>query len=93
MDLGRPLVAIAALGRNRAIGKDNRLPWRLPGDLAFFKATTLGQVLVMGRRTHESIGRPLPGRLTVVLSRSGFTAPGVTVLPSWEALREVAPDR
>lgn len=93
MDLGRPLVAIAALGRNRAIGKDNRLPWRIPEDFAFFKATTMGHVLVMGRRTHESIGRPLPGRVTVVLSRSGFSAPGVTVVPGWGALRGIEPGK
>lgn len=93
MDIGRPLVAIAALGRNRAIGLGNRLPWHLPEDFAFFKATTMGHVLVMGRRTYESIGRPLPGRRTVVLSRSGFSAPGVTVIPGWEALRELEPDR
>jgi len=93
MDLGRPLVAIAALGRNRAIGRDNRLPWRIPEDFAFFKETTMGHVLVMGRRTHQSIGRPLPGRVTVVLSRSGFAAPGVTVVPGWESLRSVEPGK
>lgn len=93
MDLGRPLVAIAAVGRNRALGKDNRLPWRIPEDFAFFKATTMGHVLVMGRKTYESIGRPLPGRTTVVLSRSGFAAPGVTVIPGWEALRALEPGR
>jgi dihydrofolate reductase len=93
MDLGRPLVAIAAIGRNRAIGKDNRLPWRIPEDFAFFKATTMGHVLVMGRKTYASIGRPLPGRHTVVLSRSGFAAPGITVIRDWEELRAVEPDR
>lgn len=93
MDLGRPLVAIAALGRNRAIGKDNRLPWRIPEDFAFFKAATMGNVLVMGRRTYESIGRPLPGRVTVVLSRSGFAAPGVTVARDWSELRDIEPAR
>lgn len=93
MDLGRPLVAIAAVGRNRALGKDNRLPWRIPEDFAFFKATTMGHVLVMGRKTYESIGRPLPGRTTVVLSRSGFAAPGVTVIRDWQALRDIEPGR
>jgi len=93
MTLGRPLVAIAAVGRNRALGKDNRLPWRIPEDFAFFKATTMGHVLVMGRRTYESIGRPLPGRTTVVLSRSGFSAPGITVVGGWEDLGDIAPDR
>ena len=80
MDLGRPLIAIAAVARNRGIGLNNKLPWRIPEDFAFFKATTMGQVLLMGRKTYESIGRPLPGRTTVVLSRSGFSAPGVTDL-------------
>jgi dihydrofolate reductase len=93
MTPGRPLVAIAAVGRNRALGKDNRLPWRIPEDFAFFKATTMGHVLVMGRRTYESIGRPLPGRTTVVLSRSGFSAPGITVVGGWEGLRDIEPGR
>lgn len=93
MDLGRPLVAIAAIGRNRAIGRDNRLPWRIPEDFAFFRATTMGHLLVMGRRTYESIGRPLPGRHTVVLSRSGFAAPGVTVIRGWEGLRDLEPGK
>ena len=81
MDFGRPLIAIAAVARNRGIGLQNRLPWRIPEDFAFFKSTTMGQVLLMGRKTYESIGRPLPGRTTVVLSRSGFTAPGVKLNP------------
>lgn len=93
MDLGRPLIAIAALGRNRALGKDNRLPWHLPEDFAFFKSTTMGHALVMGRKTYESIGRALPGRATIVLSRSGFAAPGVETVPGWEALRGLHPDR
>ena len=59
---------IAAVARNGVIGKDNALPWRLPEDLAFFKQTTLGCPVLMGRKTYESINRPLPGRLNVVLS-------------------------
>ena len=93
MRLGRPLIAIAAVARNRGIGLNNKLPWRIPEDFAFFKATTMGQVLLMGRKTYESIGRPLPGRTTVVLSRSGFTAPGVTVVRDWKEAAAVAPDR
>jgi len=93
VDLGRPLIAIAAVARNRGIGLANRLPWRIPEDFAFFKATTMGHVLLMGRKTYESIGRPLPGRTTVVLSRSGFTAPGVTVTKDWREAAAVAPDR
>ncbi len=60
---------IAALARNRVIGIGNRLPWHLPADLARFKALTMGKPILMGRRTHESIGRPLPGRLNIVLTR------------------------
>lgn len=93
MDLGRPLIAIAAVGRNRALGKDNRLPWRIPEDFAFFKATTMGHALVMGRKTYESIGRPLPGRVTIVLSRKGFAAPGVETVAGWEDLRLRHPGR
>jgi len=63
------LSIIVAYAANRVIGRDNRLPWRLPGDLAHFKRTTMGRPVVMGRRTWESIGRPLPGRRNVVLSR------------------------
>lgn len=89
---GRPLIAIAAVARNRGIGLDNKLPWRLPEDFAFFKATTMGQALLMGRKTYESIGRPLPGRTTIVLSRSGFTAPGVLVARDWQEAARLAPD-
>ena len=92
MDLGRPLIAIAAVARNRGIGLDNKLPWRIPEDFAFFKATTMGQALLMGRKTYESIGRPLPGRTTIVLSRSGFTAPGVLVARDWQDAARLAPD-
>jgi dihydrofolate reductase len=91
--LGRPLIAIAAVARNRGIGLANRLPWRLPEDFAFFKTTTMGHVLLMGRKTYESIGRPLPGRTTVVLSRAGFTAPGVVVARSWEEAATVEPTK
>lgn len=66
----RPRVTIVvARARNGVIGRDNALPWRLPEDLAHFKATTLGHALIMGRRTFESIGRPLPGRRTIVVTR------------------------
>jgi dihydrofolate reductase len=60
---------IAAVAENGVIGAGNALPWRLPGDLAHFKRLTLGNTVVMGRRTHESIGRPLPGRRTIVVTR------------------------
>lgn len=65
------LVLIAALDRRNAIGKDNALPWHLPADLKRFKALTMGKPLLMGRRTAESLGRALPGRTNLVLSRGG----------------------
>ncbi|WP_341937363.1 dihydrofolate reductase [Marinimicrobium sp. C2-29] len=61
---------IVATARNGVIGRDNQLPWRLPDDLKHFKAVTLGKPVIMGRKTHESIGRALPGRLNIVISRS-----------------------
>lgn len=61
---------IAALARNRVIGIENRLPWRLPEDLAHFKALTLGHPILMGRKTFESLGRPLPGRANIVITRN-----------------------
>lgn len=64
------IAIIVAAARNNVIGKDNQLPWRLPDDLKHFKATTLGKPVIMGRKTHESIGRALPGRLNIVVSRS-----------------------
>jgi dihydrofolate reductase len=76
---------VVAVARNGVIGRDGGIPWHLPGDLAHFKAVTLGGTLVMGRRTYESIGRPLPGRRTVVVTRSdGWSADGVDVAPSVE---------
>jgi dihydrofolate reductase len=82
----QPYVAIAALSENRVIGTQNRIPWHLPADFKFFKATTMGHVLVMGRKTFESIGRPLPGRDTIVLSRSGFSHPGVRTVAGLDQL-------
>lgn len=64
-----PLALIAALADNRVIGLDNRMPWHLPADLKHFKALTLGKPVVMGRKTWDSLGRPLPGRLNLVVSR------------------------
>lgn len=81
--------AIAAMSLNRVIGRDNRIPWHLPEDFRWFKEKTMGGTLVMGRRTFQSIGRPLPGRTTVVLSRSGFHAPGVHSVPSLGALESL----
>jgi dihydrofolate reductase len=69
------LTLIAAYADNRVIGDDGRIPWRIPEDFAHFKATTMGGTLVMGRTTYESIGRPLPGRTTVVVTRNRDWAP------------------
>lgn len=69
--MSRPRVSlIAALAKNRVIGIENRLPWKLPEDLAHFKALTLGHPILMGRKTFESLGRPLPGRRNIVISRN-----------------------
>jgi dihydrofolate reductase len=77
---------IVARAANGIIGKDNGMPWHLPADLAHFKRTTLGRPVIMGRRTWESIGRPLPGRRNIVVTRNaGFTAPGAEVVGSLEA--------
>jgi dihydrofolate reductase len=67
--------AIAAMAENRVIGNGNKIPWHLPEDFKWFKQMTTGQVIVMGRKTFESIGRPLPNRETIVLSRAGFHHP------------------
>ncbi len=65
----RPLISlIVAMANNRVIGKDNQMPWHLPADLAHFKAVTMGKPIIMGRKTYESIGRPLPGRKNIILS-------------------------
>lgn len=75
---GTPRICLlVALAANRVIGKDNALPWHLPADLKRFKALTMGHPLVMGRKTHDSIGRPLPGRRNLVITRNrGYRAPG-----------------
>jgi dihydrofolate reductase len=78
--------AIAALAENRVIGCQGKIPWHLPEDFQWFKATTMGHVLVMGRKTFESIGRPLPGRETVIISRAGFSAAGTRTIASLEAV-------
>ena len=67
---GKQIVLVVAMGRNRASGLDGALPWHLPRDLKLFKETTLGKAVVMGRKTHESIGRPLPGWQNIVVSRN-----------------------
>jgi dihydrofolate reductase len=81
---------IAALSENRVIGIENRLPWRLPSDLARFKRLTMGHHLIMGRKTFASIGRALPGRTTVVVSRADFSAANVLSARSIEEAFSVA---
>ena len=72
---------IAAMGKDRVIGYNNKMPWHLPADLQFFKHTTLGSPIIMGRKTYNSIGRPLPGRLNIILSRNkNLTIEGCTVV-------------
>lgn len=76
---------IVAVGRNGVIGREGALPWRLPEDLKRFKALTMGHVMIMGRKTYESIGRLLPGRRSMIVSRqAGYAVPGATVSTSFE---------
>ncbi|AKQ54063.1 dihydrofolate reductase [Bordetella hinzii] len=85
------LTLVVAYARNRVIGRDNTLPWRLPGDLAHFKRTTLGHPIVMGRNTWESLGRPLPGRQNIVVSRNpDYRAEGARVVPDLQAALDAA---
>ncbi|NRF29242.1 type 3 dihydrofolate reductase [Vibrio coralliilyticus] len=82
---------IAAMAKDRVIGKDNQMPWHLPADFAWFKRCTMGKPVVMGRKTYESIGRPLPGRQNIVISRdANLTIEGVTTVTSIEQALEAA---
>ena len=84
---------VVAMDRNRLIGDGDRLPWRLPPDLRRFKALTMGKPIVMGRRTHESIGRALPGRRNVVLSRNpDYRAEGCEVVADLDTALEICDD-
>jgi dihydrofolate reductase len=84
------LTAIVAMTPDRVIGRAGALPWHLPEDLAFFKRTTSGHPIVMGRKTYESIGRPLPKRRNIVLTRDGgWSAPGVEVIHGPEDLAKL----
>lgn len=78
--------AIAAMSLNRVIGRGNQIPWHLPEDFKWFKKMTTGNVVVMGRKTFESIGRPLPNRETIIVSASGFSFPGVRTVGSLEEI-------
>lgn len=76
---------IAAMANDRVIGKDNQMPWHLPADFAWFKRCTMGKPVVMGRKTYQSIGRPLPGRQNIVISRDNqLQIDGVTTVTSIE---------
>ncbi|MBL0170899.1 MAG: dihydrofolate reductase [Gemmatimonadaceae bacterium] len=85
--------AIAAMSENRVIGNGPKIPWHLPEDFKFFKAMTTGHVVVMGRTTFESIGRPLPNRETIIVSRSGYTYPGVRTVSSLDTIDVNADER
>lgn len=81
---------VAAVARDLCIGKGGALPWRLPEDLKYFKRLTTGHAIVMGRKTFESIGKPLPNRRNIVVSRTSSPRPDVEVAPSLEAALELA---
>jgi dihydrofolate reductase len=86
-----PLVIVVAVAENGVIGREQRLPWRIPSDLKHFKAVTMGKPLVMGRKTYESIGRPLPGRTNLVLTRDqDWHADDVVVAHSLEEILRLA---
>ncbi len=79
------LSILVAMAKNRVIGRNNRLPWHLPADLKHFKFLTMGQTIVMGRKTYESIGKPLPGRANVIITRQmDYEVPGAMVVNSLE---------
>ena len=81
--------AIVAMAANRVIGHGDTIPWHLPEDFKFFKATTMGHTIIMGRKTFESIGKPLPGRRNIILSRTMPETPGITVVRSPEELLQL----
>ena len=85
------ILLVAGLAQNGVIGRGNALPWRLKSDMQHFRAVTMGKPVVMGRKTFLSIGRPLPGRTTIVVSRDGaFAAPGIAVAPSLDTALTIA---
>ena len=85
------IVLVAAIGRNNVIGRDGQLPWRLKSDLKYFRAVTIGNPVVMGRKTYESIGKPLPGRTNIVLTKDlGLIVPGGVLANSMDAAMSFA---
>ena len=89
----RPWKAIAAMSSNRAIGIEGKIPWHIPEDFKWVKQCTQGQVIAMGRKTYESMGRPLPNRENIVISRTSGEIPGCRVLTSLDALESYQTDR
>ena len=91
-----PLHLIVAMAKNRVIGKDGQLPWRIPEDLKFFKTETLGHAIIMGRKTFDSVGRALPKRTNIVVSRTAAPKPDTIIVPTVEeairVAREVDPE-
>lgn len=91
---GQTVALVVAVARNGVIGRDNGLAWHLSSDLKRFKALTMGSTLLMGRRTWDSIGRPLPGRRTLVLTRDrGFRVEGAETIHDWGSARRMAGER
>jgi dihydrofolate reductase len=88
---GIPVILVAAVAENGVIGRSNAMPWRLKADLQHFRALTMAKPVIMGRRTYLSIGKPLAGRTTIVVSRDrSFAAPGILVAPSLNAAFDAA---
>ena len=94
MSGGAIIAIVVAMAENRVIGNANRLPWHLPADLRHFRQVTIGKPVLMGRKTHESIGRPLPERTNIVVTRDrSYEAPGCIVVHSIESALKAAGDR
>ena len=89
-----PIIAmIAGVARNNVIGADGTIPWRIPSDMAFFRRTTMGKPIVMGRKQYETVGKPLPGRTNIVVTRQpGYAPQGVVVVNDLDAALEKARD-
>ncbi len=88
-----PLVLVVAVAENGVIGRKGQMPWHIPGDLKHFKAVTMGRPMIMGRKTYESIGKPLPGRTSIVLTRDkNWHADGVLVGHSLDEILKLAND-
>ena len=94
MNTPMPIIAmIAGVARNNVIGADGGIPWKIPSDMAFFKRTTMGKPIVMGRKQYETVGRPLPGRTNIVVTRQpGYAPEGVIVVNSLDEALEKARD-